>query len=281
MPTLEEKSTGRPDAEVLGWCGPFYLGLFGNVDPQWSIWADEWIHNEDLDRAYKLQRRSPEVWCKEPIERRTMDPIAMLGSETPRLDSGMNLYSLRADGQEVMRYSMGMAVAMPCATNSFVPGSETGKHKYGADNMAFPPKDETAKPPDANAQKTPPTDKPEPAASGDIAAVVQDCLKELMPSIVQAVTIALEFFQGEWFLDTSQGLPFFQSILVKSPDVNLITGFFRAEILAVPGIASLTSLALTYDRQARSLQVVWQAVSSLSGLTIGASTQLQIPGGTA
>lgn len=201
MPTMQEKATGRPDAEVLGYAGPFYIGLFGNVDPQWSIWADEWVHNEDMGRAQKLQRRSPEVWCKEPIERRTMDPIAMLGSETPRLDSGMNLYSLRSDGQMVMRYSMGMALAGP--DNAFIPGSESGKKQnYGASDMAFPPSKEAPKPPDANAQKTPPAAPPMPNAGADnsdqttspapggidVDGLVQQAIADLMPSIVQAVT---------------------------------------------------------------------------------------------
>lgn len=198
MPTKAEKDTGRPDAETLGWAGPFYLGLFGDVNPQWSIWADEWIHNEDLPRAKKLQRRSPEVWCKEPIEARTMDPIAMLGSETPRLDSGMDIYSLRSDGQMVMRYSMGMATALPSATNAFVPG---GSHKqnYGASDMAFLPGDDKPKPTAAapNAGGAAPPQKPAAPAPGgppapgggvDVAGIVQSAISELMPSIVQAVT---------------------------------------------------------------------------------------------
>lgn len=198
MPTMAAKERGMPDAEVLGYAGPFYIGLFGNVNPQWSIWADEWIHNEDMDRAKKLQRRSPEVWCKEPIERRTMDPIAMLGSETPRLDSGMDLYSLRSDGQMVMQYSMGTAMAGPY--NAFVPGSESGKKQnYGVSDMAFPPQEQsTPKPPDANAQKTPAPNSgaddssqmkpPSGGAGPDVQALVESAIADLMPSLVQAVT---------------------------------------------------------------------------------------------
>ena len=180
MPTMEEKKTGRPDADVLGYAGPFYIGEFGNQKPQWAIFCDEWVHNEDVPKAEKLQRRSPEVWCKEPIERRTMDPIAMLGSETPRLDSGMNLYARRADGTEVMRYSMSMA--LPGADNCYVPGSETGKPtKYGANEMVPGTPD-----PSMNTQPG--------AGGGDealIDAIVEQVAK-LMPSIVQGVQQKLQ-----------------------------------------------------------------------------------------
>lgn len=187
MPTLEEKSTGRPDAEVLGWAGPFYIGLFGNEHPQWAIFCDEWIHNENLSKAEKLQRRSPEVWCKEPIERRTMDPIAMLGSETPRLDSGMNLYSMRADGQEVMRYSMSMA--MPNAVNSYVPGSETGKKtNYGANMNDLQQPVPAGPAPDTNSET--------PDENKALVDAIIDALGGLMPSIVEKVSMAMRQGSG-------------------------------------------------------------------------------------
>lgn len=104
-PSNEEKAAGHQMPDVLGYSGPFYIGLLGDVDPKWAVYAEEWVHNGDLDRFKKLQRRSPEVWCSEPMEKRTMDPIAALGSETPRLDSGMNPYSRAGDNQLVMKYS--------------------------------------------------------------------------------------------------------------------------------------------------------------------------------
>lgn len=185
MPTPEEKSSGQPDADVLGYSGPFYLGLFGNVDPQWAIFSDEWVHNDDVARFQKLQRRSPEVWHKEPIERRTMDPIAALGSETPRLDSGMNLYCLRAaDGQEVMRYSM--AMALPGPNNSYVPGAASDqKKKYGANSM-IPPVAQKNNPPFNSMDAT----QAQPSNDSDtdqMAAMVAEIVSQLMPSIVQSV----------------------------------------------------------------------------------------------
>ena len=104
-PTQSELVQGRPMPEVLGYAGPFYLGQLGDVNPRWAIYAEEWVHRADLPQYEKRQRRSPEVWVGEPIERRTMDPVAALGAETPRLDCGMNSYSRAGDGQTVMPYS--------------------------------------------------------------------------------------------------------------------------------------------------------------------------------
>jgi hypothetical protein len=174
-PTAQEKSAGIEMPEVLGYSGPFYLGLLGDVDPKWAVYADEWIHNEDISRFNKLQRRSPEVWVNEPIEQRTMDPIAALGAETPRLDSGMNPYCRRWDNDQlVMRYSamsFPSPAAFPGPSNSYIPDSERGrkspKQRYGVSAM---PK------PDMNEPGTP-----------DIGGAVARALEAVMPSIVQAV----------------------------------------------------------------------------------------------
>ncbi|MBS0205000.1 MAG: hypothetical protein JSS49_19000 [Planctomycetes bacterium] len=104
-PTNAELATGRAMPDVLGYAGPFYLGQLGDLNPRWAIYAEEWVHRADVPQFEKLQRRSPEVWVTEPIDRRTMDPIAALGAETPRLDCGMNPYSRAGDGQQVMSYS--------------------------------------------------------------------------------------------------------------------------------------------------------------------------------
>jgi hypothetical protein len=114
-----------------------------------------------------------------------MDPIAALGSETPRLDSGMNLYCLRAaDGQEVMRYSM--AMALPGPNNAYVPGAASDqKKKYGANSM-IPPVAQQNKPPvnSMDATQAQPSDD---NGADQMAAMVADIVSQLMPSIIQSV----------------------------------------------------------------------------------------------
>ena len=92
-------------------------------------------------------------------------------------------------------------------------------------------------------------------SNGDIQLIGDE------PAIAQAVTIALMFFKGEWFLDASAGVPYFQNVLVKNPDVTLLQGIFRKAILDVEGVSSLVSLDVTYDRAARNLTVAWSALA--------------------
>lgn len=106
-PTSEEVSQGAKMPETLGYAGPFYLGMLGNKNPRWAIFADEWHDKNELPRLERLRRRSPEVWMEPKIEDRFLDPVAALGAETPRLDMGWSGYSLRVtrDGRRVMKYS--------------------------------------------------------------------------------------------------------------------------------------------------------------------------------
>lgn len=115
---------------------------------------------------------------------------------------------------------------------------------------------------------------------GDLQLIGDD------PAIVQAVTIALKFTLGEWFLNLNAGLPYFKNALnitpifgTKNPDPNLLKSLFTDAIAGVAGITQVTQLDLTMPTR-RSLLVTWQATSSLSGLTIGNSTTLNLPGAT-
>ena|ERR1700761_9353271 len=116
--------------------------------------------------------------------------------------------------------------------------------------------------------------------NGDIQLIGDD------PAIVQAVTIALRFSMGEWFLNLVAGIPYFANAVVDTPilgtknfDPNLLRSIFLDAISGVEGITEVTSLVLTQPTR-RSLQVTWEATSSLSGLTIGNSTTLNFPGAT-
>lgn len=69
--------------------------------------------------------------------------------------------------------------------------------------------------------------------------------QSLEEETVQDLYIALSLFQGEWFLDPAQGMPYFQSILGQKTPLNIIVQIFRRAILTRPGVSSLTSLKAT------------------------------------
>ena len=77
-------------------------------------------------------------------------------------------------------------------------------------------------------------------------------------AIGQGVRFAFGFFLGEWFLDESQGLPYFTEILVKNPNLVAVREWFRLTIAESPGIASIETLQLVFAPN-RRLSVTFSA----------------------
>jgi hypothetical protein len=74
-------------------------------------------------------------------------------------------------------------------------------------------------------------------------------------AIQQDIIQRLSFFAGEWFLDNTQGLPWYQQILVKNPDQSKVDAIFRNAILATPGVVSLSQYSFVPNFAARLLTV--------------------------
>nr|DAV94409.1 MAG TPA: Protein of unknown function (DUF2634) [Caudoviricetes sp.] len=79
--------------------------------------------------------------------------------------------------------------------------------------------------------------------------------------IAQQILISLRFWLGEWFLDTSQGVPYLEYILVKNPNERHIQQILTEEILAVAGVQSVTDMTLDFDRPNRRLIVSYEAAT--------------------
>lgn len=69
----------------------------------------------------------------------------------------------------------------------------------------------------------------------------------------QKLTTSFQLFKGEWFLDTRIGVPWFDQVLVKAPDLEWIRRLFRRVCLSVQGVATVESIELNYDASSRSL----------------------------
>ncbi len=85
-------------------------------------------------------------------------------------------------------------------------------------------------------------------------------------AIRQAADIHLQFFAEEWFLDLTAGVPWFQSILVKNPNIPAITEIFKAELLSVTGILDVSQMGVSYTAATRTMLVNWSATSDLGEL---------------
>lgn len=79
------------------------------------------------------------------------------------------------------------------------------------------------------------------------------------------------FVKGEYFLDRRQGVPYFDVVFVKNPDVLLIRSLFRKVILSVQNILSIQSLVVTFDNAARKLFFSFQALAANGRIISGGS----------
>lgn len=74
--------------------------------------------------------------------------------------------------------------------------------------------------------------------------------------LVQKLIVRLQFFLGEWFLDQRLGIPYYQAILVKSPNLVSVQSIFREVILETPGVDELLgAIVLSLDGALRRLSV--------------------------
>ena len=69
--------------------------------------------------------------------------------------------------------------------------------------------------------------------------------------LAQKLNARLEFVKGEWFLDTNQGTPWFQALLVKNPSIPALTQILRGIILSTPGAKAILSMPVAFDRANR------------------------------
>lgn len=100
-------------------------------------------------------------------------------------------------------------------------------------------------------------------ASHDLALSAGSAILTDGPNRVrQGVEIALKIWLGEYFLDSGIGVPYLETVIVKSPSLPSIEAALRAVIRSVNGVQSVDSLTATMDRRARSLSVAFTATSS-------------------
>ena len=85
--------------------------------------------------------------------------------------------------------------------------------------------------------------------------------------VAQQIVIQLRFWYGEWFLDTKDGIPYLERILVKNPNLNHIRQIFREAIEKVPDVQKVEYVDLSYDEVKRALMVSYQVTTAFGLVT--------------
>lgn len=73
--------------------------------------------------------------------------------------------------------------------------------------------------------------------------------------IAQQAKIRLLRWRGEWFLNTRDGLPYMEHILVKNPNLLHVRELLHDELRTIEGVKRVSKLMLSMDRQNRVLTV--------------------------
>lgn len=82
---------------------------------------------------------------------------------------------------------------------------------------------------------------------------------DLGSQVAQRVTVRFNFFLGEWFLDATEGTPWFQRIFVKGPSDRTVRTVLNQVIGETEGVAQVTQLLYQISRE-RKLSVQFKAL---------------------
>lgn len=138
-PSTEARERGVQSPPAVGFAGPFRLGSDQDSDgnTRYVVLADFHVFHEDLPAVKKHPRRSAELWVEDTYEEMFLDPIALLGSEPPRLDMGNVYQRFDCDGREVLKYSY----TMPGAANVALPSHVEPKRNDATEEPTMDPQE--------------------------------------------------------------------------------------------------------------------------------------------
>lgn len=73
-------------------------------------------------------------------------------------------------------------------------------------------------------------------------------------AVAQCVATRLKLWEGEWFLDTTEGTPYLQSILGQH-NLGLATALVRERVLGTPFVTGIADFSMAWNSTTRAFQV--------------------------
>lgn len=86
--------------------------------------------------------------------------------------------------------------------------------------------------------------------------------------LVQNLKIRLLFFLGEWFLDITRGVPYFEEILIKNPNQARVESILKQQILETENVNEMLEFNLNYDSLNRVLNLTFKVDTDFGTLEI-------------
>lgn len=82
-------------------------------------------------------------------------------------------------------------------------------------------------------------------------------------TVAQRLFIRLRTFRGEWFFNTTYGVPYFQRVFTKTSKSS-VDAIFQAQILSENGVKRITEFSSTLDAATRKYSLSFR-VSTTAG----------------
>lgn len=84
----------------------------------------------------------------------------------------------------------------------------------------------------------------------------------LTDSVRQAVKVRLLWFFNEWRFSPAYGVPYFEEILVKDPDIERVRRIVRDEVVSVDEVIDARNVKIVIDKQKRTAAITLDIVTS-------------------
>ena len=83
---------------------------------------------------------------------------------------------------------------------------------------------------------------------------------EITDSVRQAVKIRLLWFLNEWRFAPDFGLPYFEEVLIKNPNLERIKRLIRDEVMSVEEVIDVKNIKLTFAKPPRKAHITLEVV---------------------
>lgn len=87
-------------------------------------------------------------------------------------------------------------------------------------------------------------------------------LTDFAAVVAQRIKCRLLTVRGEWYQDPSIGVPLFEQVLVKNPDLVALQHLFTSVIAGVEGVSRVRSVNLELDSATRNLRVTFEVTAT-------------------
>lgn len=97
----------------------------------------------------------------------------------------------------------------------------------------------------------------------------------LKESVAQKINIRLRWLADEWRWNKDEGLPYFEHLLIKNPDIDYFESLIRAKIFEVDEITEVRNVSITFDNKTRSGLIKYVALTDYETIKEEVNIQCQ------